>query len=52
MDNYISCVEVQKKVKLPPNAKVVILENSGHMGFVEEEDMSVKVLTDFIQGVK
>jgi pimeloyl-ACP methyl ester carboxylesterase len=52
MDNYISCDEVQTKVKLPANAKVVVLENSGHMGFIEEEDLSVKVLADFIQGIK
>lgn len=52
MDNYISCEEVQKKVKLPANANVVILENSGHMGFIEEEDLSVKILTDFVQGLK
>jgi pimeloyl-ACP methyl ester carboxylesterase len=50
-DNYISCKAVQEKVKLPANAKVVILEKSGHMGFVEEEDLSVKVLTDFIKGL-
>jgi pimeloyl-ACP methyl ester carboxylesterase len=52
MDNYISCEEVQAKVKLPINAKVVVLENSGHMGFIEEEDLSVKIITDFIQGLK
>lgn len=51
MDNYISCEEVQEKVKLPKNANVVILENSGHIGFIEEEDLSVKVLTEFIQGL-
>jgi pimeloyl-ACP methyl ester carboxylesterase len=52
MDNYISCEEVQTKVNLPANANVVILENSGHMGFIEEEDLSVKIITDFVQGLK
>jgi pimeloyl-ACP methyl ester carboxylesterase len=52
MDNYISCEEVQTKVKIPANAKIVVLENSGHLGFVEEEDLSVKILTDFIKGIK
>ena len=51
MDNYISSEEVQAKVKLPANAKVVVLENSGHMGFVEEEDLAVKILTDFVKGL-
>jgi hypothetical protein len=52
MDNYISQKEIQAKVKLPANAKVVVLENSGHMGFIEEEDLAVKVLTEFVQGIK
>jgi pimeloyl-ACP methyl ester carboxylesterase len=52
MDNYISCKEIQEKVKLPANAKVVVLENSGHMGFIEEEDLAVKVLTEFVQGIE
>jgi len=32
--------------------EVVILENSGHMGFTEEKERSVKVLEDFINKVK
>jgi pimeloyl-ACP methyl ester carboxylesterase len=40
---------VPLKVKLPGNAKLVLLENSGHMGFVEEEDLSVKIVADFIK---
>lgn len=52
MDNYISCEEVQTKVKLPANAKIVVLESSGHMGFIEEEDLSVRIMTDFIHGLK
>ncbi len=51
MDNYISSEEVQAKVRLPANAKVVILENSGHIGFIEEEDLAVKILTDFVKGL-
>jgi len=48
MDNYIPCDPIQGKVRLPGNAKVVVLENSGHLGFIEEEDLSVKVITDFV----
>jgi len=50
-DIYISFKELPPKVKLPGNAKLVFLENSGHMGFVEEEDLSVKILSDFIEGL-
>ena len=48
-DNYIDCRLVQAKVKLPVNAKLVILEKSGHIGFVEEEEKSLEVLTGFIE---
>jgi pimeloyl-ACP methyl ester carboxylesterase len=48
MDNYIPSDIIQTKVKLPGNAKVVVLANSGHLGFVEEEDLSVKTIEDFV----
>ena len=48
MDNYIPCDFIQTKVKLPSNATIVVLKNSGHIGFVEEEDLSVKVVSDFV----
>lgn len=51
MDNYISCDEILPKVNLPANARVVVLEKSGHMGFIEEESRSVQILTDFIKGI-
>jgi len=51
MDNYIPCDFIQSKVNLPSNAEVVILNNSGHMGFVEEEDLSSKILVDFINSL-
>jgi len=48
MDNYIPCEAMQDRVKLPSNAKIVVLENSGHLGFIEEEDLSIRVITDFM----
>jgi pimeloyl-ACP methyl ester carboxylesterase len=48
MDNYIPYDLIQKQVNLPDNAKIVILANSGHMGFVEEEELSVKIVLDFV----
>lgn len=48
-DNYIRPDIIQKKVSLPPNAKILLLKNSGHMGFVEEEELSVSEVTKFIE---
>jgi pimeloyl-ACP methyl ester carboxylesterase len=49
MDNYIPCDNIQAKVKLPSNASLIILKNSGHLGFVEEEDKAVSAITEFIK---
>jgi pimeloyl-ACP methyl ester carboxylesterase len=48
-DNYINSEEAVAKVRLPRRARLVILQNSGHMGFVEEQELSVKIITDFIR---
>jgi hypothetical protein len=48
MDNYIPCDLFRSRVKLPHNAEVEILENSGHLGFIEELSGSVKILKEFI----
>jgi len=48
MDNYIPCEHIQAEVRLPENAEIVVLHKSGHMGFIEEEDISVKVISDFV----
>lgn len=48
MDNYIQCDAIRKKVRLPANAKVVVLEMSGHLGFIEEEHKSLEVLSEFV----
>lgn len=50
-DRYISCEAVLSKVKLPAGSKAEILEDSGHLGFVEEEDRSLRVLTDFVRSL-
>ncbi len=48
MDSYIPCESVMEKVNLPANAELVVLENSGHLGFIEEEERTIKILTRFI----
>jgi len=49
MDNYIPCETIQSKVKLSSNTRLIVLRNSGHMGFIEEEDISLRVITDFVE---
>jgi hypothetical protein len=51
MDNYIPHDFIQKQVNLPDNAKIVILANSGHMGFVEEEENSLKAIMEFVNHI-
>jgi len=48
MDNYINCEQIQGRVRLPGNAELCVLPDSGHMGFVEEEEHSLKVLAEFV----
>jgi pimeloyl-ACP methyl ester carboxylesterase len=52
LDKYISCNDIQKKVNLPANCRIEILENSGHLGFVEEEDRSLEIITGFVNNLK
>jgi pimeloyl-ACP methyl ester carboxylesterase len=52
MDNYIPYESVQKKVNLPDNVEVTILDNSGHLGFIEEEGRVAEVLGRFVEKLK
>jgi pimeloyl-ACP methyl ester carboxylesterase len=52
MDNYIPCEMILAKVNLPINARVIVLKNSGHLGFIEEEDYSVEAILEFIEELK
>ena len=49
MDSYIPHDIIQTKVNMPANARVVVLEKSGHLGFIEEEDKSVEVISGFVK---
>ena len=50
LDNFINLQQVREGITLPLNARVAILYNSGHMGFIEEESISLQLLEDFIKG--
>jgi pimeloyl-ACP methyl ester carboxylesterase len=51
LDKYISYETVLSKVTLPANLKVVIHEKSGHMGFVEEQDLALDILAGFVREI-
>jgi pimeloyl-ACP methyl ester carboxylesterase len=46
-DLYFSPEKAIRDTRLPHNAEVVILENSGHLGFVEETGRSAELITGF-----
>jgi len=46
-DLYFSPEKALGDIKLPGNARVVILENSGHLGFVEETDLTAELINEF-----
>ncbi len=47
-DGYITQETAEATIKNQPQAKVVWLENSGHMGFVEEPRASAEALLEFM----
>jgi pimeloyl-ACP methyl ester carboxylesterase len=51
LDNFIPFDAIQQRINLPENAVTVVLDGSGHMGFVEEEDRSLEVVRDFLRSI-
>lgn len=49
MDSYIPYDIIQTKVNMPANARILVLEKSGHLGFIEEEDKSAEVIIGFVK---
>ncbi len=47
-DNYIQFEAMQPRIELNHNGELFVLENSGHMGFLEEPDESLKKVISFI----
>ena len=48
-DNYIPCDSMLSRVSLPSNARALVLENSGHLGFIEEKERFLKEVVNFIE---
>jgi pimeloyl-ACP methyl ester carboxylesterase len=51
-DLYFSPERAMRDTGLPHNAEVVILEKSGHLGFIEETDKSAAVIARFAEKLK
>lgn len=51
-DLYFSPERAMRDTALPHNAEVVILENSGHLGFIEETEKSAGLIEGFAQKIK
>lgn len=50
-DRYFNPEKAIRDLRLPSNAKVTILENSGHLGFVEETELSAELIMSFASGL-
>jgi len=48
-DNLIPIHLSEKQVEKAQNAQFVILENSGHMGYIEEEKVAAKHILSFLE---
>jgi pimeloyl-ACP methyl ester carboxylesterase len=46
-DRYFSPEAAVRDIKIPANAQVVILEKSGHLGFIEEPGLSSELIGEF-----
>jgi len=51
MDNYIDYETTLNRIKLPARGEVVTLKGSGHMGFIEECDLSVEIVSAFVRSL-
>ena len=50
LDNYISVEVAEAFIEKNPQAQVAWLENSGHMGFIEEPQACAEALLGFVKG--
>jgi len=46
-DRYFSPEGAMRSIKIPSNAEVQILEESGHLGFIEETELSAEMIRMF-----
>ena len=51
-DNYIPFDTIAIQTELPKKTYLSVLENSGHMGFIEEEQKSINAIMEFISTMR
>lgn len=50
-DNYINYGQVRPRINEGPKTEIFVLENSGHMGFLEEPEKSLIKIREFIDKI-
>ena len=50
-DRYFTPETAVRDIKIPPNARIVILEKSGHLGFIEEPGLSAELISTFARNL-
>lgn len=48
-DNHISYDNLKEKIKTGAKGEIKVLENSGHIGFIEEPEKSLEIINSFIK---
>jgi pimeloyl-ACP methyl ester carboxylesterase len=51
LDNFIAHDTILTRINLASNTTVKTLPASGHMGFIEEEDLAVSIVSEFVRGI-
>lgn len=51
-DNYIHYEKVGKKIELPTLGQRMVLDNAGHMGFIEEKEKSAGMVLNFVHNLQ
>lgn len=51
-DNYIPVPAAEAMAQAQPQAQVAWLDGAGHMGFIEQPDQSLAILTDFLTSIR
>ena len=52
MDNYIPYNDIIPRLLMPASGEIVSLDNSGHMGFLEETDKLASIILKFVSNLK
>jgi len=51
-DNYLPFEDLYNKTEMPENGSFLVLEHSGHMGFIEEKEEALNGIISFLKNIK